>query len=404
MTSQNLSDDECYGFSGLVGRGIAQHVARRLQHGTLRLTLPDGSRHVIVGRHAGPTSELSIHRWRALGRLYTGGVGFAEGYICGDWETADLGSLLELLAYNLASLTVTRRPPPWRRAARLLQGISRRNTRSGSRRNIASHYDLGNAFYALWLDPTLTYSGAVFERPGVGLEAAQIGKYRAIASLVDLRPEHHLLEIGCGWAGFAGWAAKEIGCRVTAVTISQAQYDYSAARIHAEGLADRIILQRLDYRDITGSFDRIVSIEMFEAVGEAYWSRFFHILRERLKPAGRAALQVITIDEAAYERYRRGVDFIQAYIFPGGKLPTIDAMRRGAAGAGLVWRHSCGRGTDYATTLAMWRENFERAWPDILALGFDERFRRMWRYYLAYCEAGFRVGRLDLQQIALDRG
>lgn len=403
MTSRDVSADRRQGVSDLLLGRILLRLARLIENGRLRLTLPDGRTLDVLGAEPGAVADLHIRRWRALPRLCRGGIGFAEGYMAGDWDSSDLGALLMLLANNLSNLMVMRDTPPWRRISNLVLGLRRRNTRAGARRNIAAHYDLGNGFYALWLDRTLTYSCAVFHRPDDDLAEAQVNKYRELAALADLRAGQEVLEIGCGWGGFALWAAREIGCHVTAVTISEAQFDYVASRVGEEGLADRITLRRQDYRDIDGRFDRVVSIEMFEAIGEAYWATFFSALRDRLVPGGRAAIQVITIDEAAFERYRAGVDFVQAYVFPGGMLPTVDALQRGVDEAGLVWRSCVDRGIDYALTLAKWRDRFEQAWPSVRALGFDERFRQMWRYYLAYCEAGFRVGRLGLRQIALDR-
>lgn len=404
MTRHYVSSDRGQGISDLILVTILLRITRLIENGRLRLTLPDGRTHDIAGAKPGPLADLHIRRWRTLPRLCRGSVGFAEGYMAGDWDSSDLGALLMLLASNLPNLMVMRATPPWRRISSLVLGLRRRNTRTGARRNIAVHYDIGNAFYELWLDRTLTYSCAVFRQPDEDLAEAQVNKYRELAALADLRPGQEVLEIGCGWGGFALWAAREIGCHVTAVTISEAQFEHVAVRISGEGLSDRITLRRQDYRDIDGCFDRVVSIEMFEAVGEAYWATFFSALRDRLVSGGRAALQIITIDEAAFERYRAGVDFVQTYVFPGGMLPTLRSLQQAVGEAGLSWRCCVDRGADYAITLARWRARFEKAWPSIRALGFDEGFHRMWRYYLAYCEAGFRVGRLNLRQIALDRG
>lgn len=403
MTSHDMSTEGRQSLPDLFLVMVFLRLVRRIDSGRLRLTLPNGRTHDVVGAKPGPVADLTIRRWRSVARLRRGGVGFAEGYIAGDWDSSDLGALLLLLAGNLTSLMVMRSTPPWRRLAHLILDWRRRNTPVGARRNIAAHYDLGNSFYALWLDRTLAYSCAVFQHPSESLADAQVNKYRELAALADLRPEQEVLEIGCGWGGFALWAAREIGCRITALTISEAQFNYAASRVKEEGLADRIAVRQLDYRHVTGRFDRIVSIEMFEAVGEAYWGKFFSTLRDRLVPCGRAAMQVITIDDAAFKRYRTGVDFVQSYIFPGGMLPTVGALQRYAGEAGLAWRHRVRRGGDYAATLASWRDRFDQAWPEVRALGFDEGFRRMWRYYLSYCDAGFRVGRLDLQQIALQR-
>jgi cyclopropane-fatty-acyl-phospholipid synthase len=308
---------------------------------------------------------------------------------------------MELAAHNDAALGATLRGQTTSRALSRLAHLMRPNTRRGARKNIAAHYDLGNAFYGLWLDRTMTYSSAVFPRPEDDLDLAQEEKYRRMAQMADIRPEHHVLEIGCGWGGFAEFAAREIGCRVTAITISQAQRDYTAKRLADAGLDDRVQVRLVDYRDLEGQYDRIVSIEMIEAVGESWWPTYFARLRELLASGGRAALQAITIDDTQWDSYRRSADFIQRYIFPGGMLPAPAVMKERVEQAGLKQAGEECYGLHYAETLKRWRHSFEESWPRISALGFDERFRRMWRYYLAYCEAGFRTGRIDLRQLAL---
>ena len=381
---------------------LAIAVAGRLSVGRLDLGLPTGRRSVIAGRKAGLAAELEIRDWRTLSRLLAGGgVGFAEAYVDGCWDTADLDDLLLLLALNQEALGTSRRRHPWRHVARLVDRLRRDGSRDSARRDIAYHYDLGNEFYGHWLDEAMTYSAGIFERPDDGLAAAQANKFRRIAAIADIRTPHEVLEIGCGRGGFACWLAREIGCRVTAITISDAQFAFASARVQQEGLGDRVEIRRQDYRDVAGQFDRVASIEMFEAVGERDWPVFFGALRQRLKPDGRAALQIITIADDAFERYRRGVDFIQKYIFPGGMLPSMAALRREVGQAGLRWSRDDAFGLHYARTLAVWRQRFEAAWPQIGRLGFDERFRRLWRYYLVYCETGFRVGRIDVRQIAL---
>ena len=290
---------------------------------------------------------------------------------------------------------------------RLLEGLNhmlQRNTKRGSRRNIASHYDLGNSFYERWLDHGMTYSAALYPEHLKGNDAlneAQENKYAALGQMLDLCADHHLLEIGCGWGGFAEYAARTYGCRVTALTISQEQYDYATQRIATAGLSEKVDIQFRDYRDSTGMYDRIASIEMFEAVGEAYWSQFFRVLRERLLPGGIAAMQVITISDRFFATYRRGADYIQKYIFPGGMLPTFEHLRGQGDAARLTWLQSHNFGTHYARTLEEWRTRFLASWSEIAKLGFDEQFHRMWEQYLSYCEAGFSVGTIDVHQIAL---
>ncbi len=389
--------------SSLHGRLLAM-VLRRARQGMLRIAGPDGTSYEQHGPEEGPVAALHIRRWRALRRLiFSGALGFAEAYLDGDWDTPELASVLTYGAVNLDTPDEAMAGTPWSRLMAHLVHRTRPNTRAGSKRNIARHYDLGNDFYRGWLDSTMTYSAAIFESPADELGKAQVNKFRHIAGLLDLKPGHELLEIGCGWGGFARWAAKEIGCRITAITVSRAQHDFAQSRVQSEGLGERVVIRQQDYRDVTERFDRIASIEMFEAVGERYWPVFFNQVFDRLKPGGVAALQIITIADELFDSYRRNVDFIQRYIFPGGMLPSLAALRRQAQASGLVWRADSGFAAHYAQTLAQWRRRFEAVWPEIGALGFDERFRRMWNYYLAYCEVGFSLGRIDLKQVALGR-
>ena len=271
------------------------------------------------------------------------------------------------------------------------------NTRKGSRRNIVAHYDLGNDFYAQWLDRGMTYSSALFTAPDQTLEAAQHAKYAALADAADIRPGQSVLEIGCGWGGFAEYLAGERGVRVTAITLSPSQKAFAERRITEAGLDDRVSIQLIDYRDVQGTFDRVVSVEMFEAVGEAYWPTFFETVRARLAPGGRAGLQIITIRDDLLATYRRRPDFIQMYVFPGGMLPSEPRLARAIGVAGLEGDVVRRFGADYAETLRRWRIAFDTGSP----AGKDERFRNLWRYYLAYCEAGFRSGRTDVVHMTL---
>jgi cyclopropane-fatty-acyl-phospholipid synthase len=277
----------------------------------------------------------------------------------------------------------------------------RANTRAAAAANVAFRYDLGNSFYAAWLDRTMTYSSALFTRPDLSLCDAQREKYRRIAEILQIGPSDRVLEIGCGWGGFAEYAAREIGCHVTGSTLSREQADYARERLRREGLDKRTDIRLQDYRDVGGTYEKIVSIEMFEAVGEEYWPLFFEMLRERLAPGGLAALQSITIADASFHAYRRRIDFIQRYIFPGGMLPSPTALASAIDKAGLKLRDSYFFGASYATTLAHWNARFQRGWHDIAQLGFDERFRRMWTYYLAGSEACFRLGRIDVGQFVI---
>jgi len=279
-----------------------------------------------------------------------------------------------------------------------------RNSRTGARRNILAHYDLGNAFYSRWLDPSMTYSSARYERPGQPLSEAQRNKYASLARQIGLGPDHHVLEIGCGWGGFAEFAAGEIGAKVTGITISPAQYEFARKRMFDQGLAERAQIRLVDYRDVQGEFDRVASIEMFEAVGEEYWPLYFRKIRDVLSPGGRAGLQIITIRDELFAHYRQRADFIQKYVFPGGMLPSERRLKEETERAGLEWRDIVRFGQNYADTLAEWAARFEGAWDDIRGLGFDERFRRLWRFYLGYCEAGFRTERTNVVQLSLVKG
>ncbi|MDO9606968.1 MAG: cyclopropane-fatty-acyl-phospholipid synthase family protein, partial [Brevundimonas sp.] len=360
--------------------------------GRLTVRLPGGTSHLLEGRQPGPSGVLDIRDVRFARRvLASGDIGFAEGYMAGEWETPHLAALLEALARNGDHI---RRLMVGNRIMKTVHWLSHRmhrNSRAGSRKNIHAHYHIGNSFYGAWLDRTMTYSSARFTRAGMALEAAQREKYAALARAMDLRAGQSVLEIGCGWGGFAEFAAREVDARVTGITISREQYDYARQRIFNAGLSDRVDLQLIDYRDVSGRFDRVASIEMFEAVGEEYWPAYFGKIHEVLEPGGRAGLQIITIHDDAFAAYRRRTDFIQKYIFPGGMLPSEAALRPIVAAAGLDWGAVDRFGQDYAETLRLWDERFQAAWDEIRRHGgFDERFRRLWRFYLAYCEAGFR--------------
>jgi len=376
-------------------RGLLR-LCERLRHGRLELVTPQGER-LVFGGEPGPEARLQLRDWSAAAAiLRTGDIGLAEACIDG-W--CDIDRPADLLGLAILNAPHIERafygqwiPVLWQRLRHLL----RANTRAGSRRNILAHYDLGNDFYRLWLDPTMTYSAAWFGGDrSQSLEAAQRAKMDRILDRLGARAGDRVLEIGCGWGGFAQAAAQR-GLEVHGITISRAQLAHARGRIEAAGLSDRVRLSFMDYRDVTGSYDHVVSIEMIEAVGERYWARYFGALSDRLKPGGMGVLQAITIAPAYFETYRRTPDFIQRYIFPGGMLPTVAKMEERAAAAGLRFETVETFGLSYARTLAAWRERFLDAWPRIAAQGFDERFRRMWLYYLGYCEAGFSRGTIDV--------
>ena len=384
--------------------GLRLMLATRIRAGSLEIAVPDGRVYRVAGATDGPAADIRIVRARAARRLLLGGsVGFGESYMDGDWETRDLRALLALAALNEDHLDDVHAGARMVNAVRRAWHRLQDNTRAGSRRNIARHYDLGNAFYARWLDPTMTYSSAVFESPAQDLSAAQAAKYRRLAEKLALRPDDRVLEIGCGWGGFAEVAAREFGARVTAITVSKEQLDFARRRIQKAGLGERVEAKFVDYRDVEGRFDKVASIEMFEAVGERHWPTYFAKIRDALEPGGRAALQVITIADRWFDSYRRGVDFIQRHIFPGGMLPSMTALRQQFDRAGLALDRAEFYGQHYAATLAEWNRRFQAAWPDLATMGFDRRFKRMWEFYLAYCEAGFRAGSIDVVQAALVR-
>jgi cyclopropane-fatty-acyl-phospholipid synthase len=373
--------------------------------GAITWILPTGKVVKIVGGKPGPDATVGINDYNFMRRAFTAGtIGFAEGFMAGEWETPDLSAVLEAFSLNFDKLSALLSGNPVMRAVNVFHHLLNSNSRAGSRRNIHAHYDLGNGFYERWLDPGMTYSSALYERPDQPLTEAQTAKYAALARTIDLTPGKHVLEIGCGWGGFAEYAAKEVGARVTGITISQAQYDFAKKRLFDQGLAEKADIRLVDYRDIEGTFDAIASIEMFEAVGEAYWPAYFSKVHEALKPGGRAGLQIITIRDELFGRYRSRTDFIQRYIFPGGMLPSEARLKEETERAGLEWSDLKRFGQNYADTLAEWGRRFEAAWSDIRKDGFDERFRRLWRFYLSYCEAGFRTERTNVIQLGLSRG
>ena len=374
----------------------------RLKVGKLKLVTPDGTAYHFQGE-PGPEAVIILRHVDVARRVLVGGdLGLAEAYMDGQWETPDLMALLELGQRNMQAFSLGR-PGLLHRLFDSLLHAFRRNTRSGARRNIHYHYDLGNAFYKLWLDETLTYSSAIFAAPAQPLAEAQRNKYRHLLGLLEIEPGQHLLEIGSGWGGFALYAARETGCRVTSITLSEAQLKEARARAKAAGLEGQVQFELVDYRDLEGQFDRVVSIEMFEAVGERYWKAFFKAVHDSLKPGGRAAFQIITLRDDAFDHYRRTVDFIQRYIFPGGMLPSPSVWEAHVRRAGLKTETQAFYGPHYARTLEAWDQRVHAVELEIGQLGFDRRFLHMWHYYLAYCHAGFVTGHIDMMQTSLVR-
>jgi cyclopropane-fatty-acyl-phospholipid synthase len=379
---------------------LALQFGSKLQRGTLDVTLADG-RTVRLGGHApGPAATMKIHDYGFASRLVrSGDIGIAEAYLRGEWDTPDLTQFLYLFCVNQAWMQTMLAGTPLTRTIQFVRHWLNRNTRRQARRNIHAHYDIGNAFYSAWLDPSMTYSSALFEDHTPDLTAAQNNKYRRLAEAIDLRPGQRLLEIGCGWGGFAEYAAKAYGTKVVGLTISNEQRDFAQARIQAAGLSDRVEIRLQDYRDERDQYDRIASIEMIEAVGEQFWPNYFSQLRDRLLPGGLAGIQAITIQDSLFQSYRRDVDFIQRYVFPGGMLPSPEILKSLGDKFGVPMIRERIFGQDYARTLAIWRSNFRAAWPNLMPAGFDDRFRRLWEYYLAYCEAGFLSGNIDVRQV-----
>jgi len=382
---------------------ILLSILDRLRDGSVDLSLPDG-RSLRLGSGACAARVLA-HDWSMFDTvLGKGDIGLAESYIDGRWEADNLHGLLALLARNRPVLTRAIYGNALRLSACRLGHLLRANTREGSRRNIMAHYDLGNRFYENWLDASMSYSAALFEgdltRP---FDYAQRAKYRRILDQLGAKAGQTVLEIGCGWGGLAEVAAREYGLQVLGITLSPAQLEYARQRAASRGFGDLVRFELCDYRDVRGSYDHIVSIEMFEAVGERFWPAYFNQVRDRLKPDGRAALQVITIDDSLFSRYRRGTDFIQRYVFPGGMLPSPAVFRDKAAAGGLSIVDEFRFGQDYAHTLSLWSSRFEEQSLAVRALGFGDDFIRLWRFYLAYCEAAFRAGSTDVFHFTLGR-
>ena len=379
---------------------LALGFGSKLRRGTLDVTLPDGRAVRLGGLEPGPAAAMKLYSYGFASRLLKGGdIGIAEAYLQGEWDTPDLTQFLYLWCVNHDLMQQMLDDNPMMRYLQMARHWFNRNTKRQARKNIYAHYDIGNAFYSAWLDPGMTYSSALFEEHTTDLAAAQDNKYRRLAEAIDLRPGQRLLEIGCGWGGFAEYAAKTYGAKVVGLTISREQRDFALARIQKSGLNEQVEIRLQDYRDEREQYDRIASIEMIEAVGEQFWPKYFSQLRDRLLPGGLAGIQAITIQDSLFQTYRREVDFIQRYVFPGGMLPSPQVLKSLGERFGVPVIRERIFGQDYARTLVIWRNNFRAAWPNLMPSGFDDRFRRLWEYYLAYCEAGFLSGNIDVRQV-----
>ena len=376
----------------------------KLNSGRVDFILPDGRRFRAEGSKPGPVAEVTINNPDVFARLVReGDLGFCDAYLDGWWTTPDLQAFMDFIHADnddmydgFPGMALVR---AWEKARFWFQS----NTKRQALKNISYHYDLGNDFYSLWLDDTMTYSSALFNTSQESLEKAQIAKYASMVDQMGVKPGDHVLEIGCGWGGFAEYAAKERGLKVTGLTISKEQLDYAKKRIKSKGLSAKVNFKLQDYRDETGVYDGVASIEMFEAVGEKYWPVYFDKIKQCLKPGKQATLQIITIQDARWEVYRKSVDFIQKYIFPGGMLPSPSVLRKEVHKAGLSVQHSIEFGKSYSQTLRRWFEVFNSKWDNISAMGFDDRFRRMWNFYLTSCAATFESGNCDVTQITLQK-
>lgn len=378
-------------------------IASHIEYGTLVFELPDGRSLTLAGKEETESRGIIlVRRYRFARRVMFGGdIGFFESFADGDWDTPDLASLLYIFARNADHVQRVFAALPFVEWFNSMRRSREKNTKAGSKRNIVAHYDLGNSFYEKWLDPTMTYSSARFSSLADNLEAAQINKYESLAKLIDLQPGDRVLEIGSGWGGFAEYAAGKYGAHVTGLTLSPSQLEYARKRIAGAGLSDKVEFRLQDYRDVEETFDKVASIEMFEAVGKEYWATYFDKVKSVLKPGGVAGLQIITIADRFFDTYVKSTDFIQRYVFPGGILPSTSILSTLTEQAGLKLKDMQEFGQDYARTLHEWSERFLAAWDDIRPMGFDERFSKLWRFYLAYCEAGFRAGTTSVRQILI---
>jgi cyclopropane-fatty-acyl-phospholipid synthase len=377
-------------------------MASQLRYGRIDFELPDGRRFRAEGQNAGPVAELDIHNVDLFARLIReGDLGFCDAYLDGWWSTPDLQAFMDFIHADNEDIYDGFPGMGLVRRYEQLRFWLQRNSKDQARKNISYHYDLGNDFYGLWLDDTMSYSSAIFDDPQQSMEAAQIAKYKSMVDEMGVQAGDHVLEIGCGWGGFAEYAAAERGLQVTCLTISEEQFNYAVERIEKAGLSEKVTFKLQDYRDEKGLYDGIASIEMFEAVGEQYWPIYFETVRERLKPGKTATFQIITVAHRRWKVYKRGVYFIQKYIFPGGMLPSPVVLREQIEKAGLAVEKSVEFGKSYDITLRRWHQTFNAKWDEIAAMGFDERFRRMWNFYLTSCAATFDSGNCDVTQITV---
>ena len=372
------------------------NIGRKITIGDLTITLPNNENLKFTGK-GDLKSNLKLNSYMPLIRtIISGHVGFAESYLKGEWTSNDLESLLEIMVTNLPEAFSPK--SKMHLAYNRIIHFFRENTKSRARKNIQYHYDLGNDFYKLWLDKTMTYSSGIFKDEKESLHRAQENKYQALIDNLNIEPHHKVLEIGCGWGGFAEYAAKNVGCSIKGITISPSQLKFATNRIKDSKLENKVSLELCDYRDLKGKYDRVVSIEMIEAVGEKYWKNYFRKIKDVLKKDGMAGIQVILINNKSYQKYSRSVDFIQKYVFPGGMLPSQDKLNENYLEAGLVEVNSYSFGKSYAKTLAIWHKEFLNSLSSIKKLGFDIKLERIFKYYFSYCKAGFSSEKIDVAQ------
>lgn len=386
------------------GQNILLNWFKPIKRGSLAIVLPNGSEHKVAGEKQGFDAKIKINKWRFFWRLFAEGeIGFGRAFMDDDWQSEDLATLLNFALDNEEELQALIRELPFIKIFHTIRHKLNANSKTGSRKNISYHYDIGNSFYKEWLDDSMTYSSAIFES-NISLKEAQTAKYQRIIDILQIGPNDRILEIGCGWGGFAEQAISQTGCHVTGLTLSTEQLDFAKARLDRLGLLQNSDLRLQDYRDCGGKFDKIVSIEMLEAVGEENWPIYFSKLQELLKPNGEALIQSILIENSRFDDYHNDTDFIQTYIFPGGMLPSANKINEISARYGFNMADEFFFGNDYDKTLMEWEKAFIAKWPKLKTMGFDDKFYRMWLYYLHYCGAGFRANRIDVGQFHLKMG
>jgi cyclopropane-fatty-acyl-phospholipid synthase len=380
------------------------NVLAQSKYGSIDVQMNGKSIFYHSGDLAGPVANIKILREKCLSDFFLkGDLGWAESYVEGNWETSNLTDFLEWGARNFHEFSRYVRGRWFTILYLRFKHYLKNNSKSGSKKNISFHYDLGNTFYEKWLDESMTYSSAMFKNPNDNLYKGQINKYQNLAKITGIKHGDKVLEIGCGWGGFSSYLAKKFSANVTAITISKKQYQRARQKIFEESLTEKVDVKLLDYRNVNGLYDKIFSIEMFEAVGEKYWSSYFDVLRKNLKTDGSIGLQTITIEDKFFQKYKKFPDFIQTYIFPGGMLPSIEAMNKVIISKGMQIENRKMFGNDYARTLRYWSESFENSWDCIKNLGFSESFKRLWNYYLGYCEGGFKSGNINVGQFLIKK-